>query len=211
MATITAPAPSARAPIRSPRATPTAIEVRDLVRQFGDFTAVDHLSFAVRPGEVFGFLGPNGAGKSTTIKMLCTLLRPTGGQARRQRLRRGARTGARARVDRHHLPGLQPRRPDHGGGEPALPQHDLPRPARRARHAHPRDAGDGRPGRPRERPRAHLLRRHEAAAGDRARPAAPPRRPLPRRADRRARPADAPEHLGRTSTNCASARASPSS
>jgi ABC-2 type transport system ATP-binding protein len=60
----------------------TAIEVRDLVRQFGSFTAVDHLSFAVRHGEVFGFLGPNGAGKSTTIKMLCTLLQPTGGMAR---------------------------------------------------------------------------------------------------------------------------------
>ncbi|MCA1668217.1 MAG: ATP-binding cassette domain-containing protein, partial [Thermomicrobia bacterium] len=63
------------------RLAPPAIEVRDLVRQFGDFTAVDHLSFAVQPGEVFGFLGPNGAGKSTTIKMLCTLLQPTGGGA----------------------------------------------------------------------------------------------------------------------------------
>jgi len=60
---------------------PPAIEVRGLVRRFGEFTAVDHLSFAVQPGEVFGFLGPNGAGKSTTIKMLCTLLQPTGGGA----------------------------------------------------------------------------------------------------------------------------------
>ncbi|HUY76140.1 MAG TPA: ATP-binding cassette domain-containing protein [Ktedonobacterales bacterium] len=59
-----------------------AIEARDLVRRFGDFTAVDHLSFRVRHGEVFGFLGPNGAGKSTTIKMLCTLLTPTEGIAR---------------------------------------------------------------------------------------------------------------------------------
>ncbi len=88
---------------------PAAIEVRDLVRQFGPFTAVDHLSFRVQPGEVFGFLGPNGAGKSTTIKMLCTLLRPTAGDGARQWLRRDARPGARARVDRHHLPGLQPR------------------------------------------------------------------------------------------------------
>ncbi len=61
---------------------PYAIAVHDLVRQFGTFTAVDHISFSVRPGEVFGFLGPNGAGKSTTIKMLCTLLRPTAGEAR---------------------------------------------------------------------------------------------------------------------------------
>ena len=58
-----------------------AIEVRDLVKTFGDFTAVDHLSFSVAHGEIFGFLGPNGAGKSTTIKMLCTLLRPTSGTA----------------------------------------------------------------------------------------------------------------------------------
>jgi ABC-2 type transport system ATP-binding protein len=59
-----------------------AIEVENLVRTFGDFTAVDGISFAVQPGEVFGFLGPNGAGKSTTIKMLCTLLKPTSGTAR---------------------------------------------------------------------------------------------------------------------------------
>ncbi len=58
-----------------------AIDVRDLVKRFDDFTAVDHLTFSVRPGEIFGFLGPNGAGKSTTIKMLCTLLQPTSGVA----------------------------------------------------------------------------------------------------------------------------------
>ena len=58
-----------------------AIEVRDLTRRFGDFTAVDRLSFDVRPGEIFGFLGANGAGKSTTIRMLCGLLRPTSGTA----------------------------------------------------------------------------------------------------------------------------------
>ncbi len=55
------------------------IEVRDLTRKFGDFTAVDHISFDVAQGEIFAFLGPNGAGKSTTIKMLTTLLHPTGG------------------------------------------------------------------------------------------------------------------------------------
>ena len=58
------------------------IEVRELVRRFGSFVAVDHVSFDVAEGEIFGFLGPNGAGKSTTIAMLCTLLRPTAGQAR---------------------------------------------------------------------------------------------------------------------------------
>lgn len=58
-----------------------AITVRDLTRRFGDFVAVDHVSFDVRAGEVFGFLGSNGAGKSTTIRMLCGLLKPTSGTA----------------------------------------------------------------------------------------------------------------------------------
>ena len=57
------------------------ITVDGLTRRFGDFTAVDHLSFDVRAGEIFGFLGANGAGKSTTIRMLCGLLKPTSGTA----------------------------------------------------------------------------------------------------------------------------------
>ncbi|MDD5760405.1 MAG: ATP-binding cassette domain-containing protein, partial [Desulfobulbaceae bacterium] len=57
------------------------IEVKNLIKEFNGFRAVDDLSFYVKKGEVFGFLGPNGAGKSTTIRMLCTLLRPTSGQA----------------------------------------------------------------------------------------------------------------------------------
>ena len=59
-----------------------AIEVRNLTRRFGDFTAVNDLTFDVREGEIFGFLGSNGAGKSTTIRMLCGLLRPSSGTAR---------------------------------------------------------------------------------------------------------------------------------
>ena len=58
-----------------------AITVVELTRKFGDFVAVDHVSFAVTPGEIFGFLGANGAGKSTTIRMLCGLLKPTSGSA----------------------------------------------------------------------------------------------------------------------------------
>jgi len=58
-----------------------AIDVRHLTRRFGDFVAVNDVSFDVRPGEIFGFLGSNGAGKSTTIRMLCGLLRPTSGTA----------------------------------------------------------------------------------------------------------------------------------
>jgi ABC-2 type transport system ATP-binding protein len=56
------------------------IEVKNLVRKFGDLTAVDNVSFSVNRGEIFAFLGPNGAGKSTTIRMLTTLLHPTSGE-----------------------------------------------------------------------------------------------------------------------------------
>jgi ABC-2 type transport system ATP-binding protein len=59
-----------------------AVETFDLVRRFGDFTAVDHIDLKVKGGSFFGFLGPNGAGKSTTIKMLTGLLGPTSGKIR---------------------------------------------------------------------------------------------------------------------------------
>jgi ABC-2 type transport system ATP-binding protein len=61
---------------------PAAIEVEKIVKRFGDFTAVNGVSFTVEPGEIFGLLGPNGAGKSTLIRMLTTLLPPTSGTAR---------------------------------------------------------------------------------------------------------------------------------
>jgi ABC-2 type transport system ATP-binding protein len=58
-----------------------AIEVRSIVKKFGDFTAVKGISFAVQEGEIFGLLGPNGAGKSTLIRMMTTLIQPTSGTA----------------------------------------------------------------------------------------------------------------------------------
>ena len=64
-----------------PTADRHAIITKDLTKKFGDFTAVDHVTFSVRRGEIFGFLGPNGAGKTTTIRMLLGLLRPTEGTA----------------------------------------------------------------------------------------------------------------------------------
>ena len=56
------------------------IEVRNFTKRYGEFVAVDDLSFTIREGEIFGFIGPNGAGKSTTIRFLATLLRPTTGE-----------------------------------------------------------------------------------------------------------------------------------
>jgi ABC-2 type transport system ATP-binding protein len=73
---------STRAPKRSSaskEAAPHIIEVEGLSKSFGDFKAVDGISFGVRAGEIFAFLGPNGAGKTTTIKMLTTLLSPSAG------------------------------------------------------------------------------------------------------------------------------------
>ncbi len=60
----------------------TVIEVHDLVKKFGDFTANDHLNFEVREGEIFGFLGANGAGKTTAMRILCGLSLPTSGTIR---------------------------------------------------------------------------------------------------------------------------------
>src|ERR1044071_6474636 len=58
-----------------------AVDTHELVKQFGDFVAVDHLNLHVNRGSFFGFLGPNGAGKTTTIKMLTGLIAPTSGSA----------------------------------------------------------------------------------------------------------------------------------
>ncbi len=58
-----------------------SVRVENLVKNFDDFVAVDHVTFNVEKGEIFGFLGSNGAGKSTTIRMLCGLLRPSAGKA----------------------------------------------------------------------------------------------------------------------------------
>ena len=58
-----------------------ALEVKGLTKRFDNFTAVDHVSFTVRRGEVIGYLGPNGSGKTTTIRMLCGLMTPSEGTA----------------------------------------------------------------------------------------------------------------------------------
>jgi ABC-2 type transport system ATP-binding protein len=76
-----------------------AVAVQDLVRKFGDFTAVDHVSFSVNTGEIFGLLGPNGAGKTTTFRMLCGLLPATAGTLKVAGVDlRTARASARQRI-----------------------------------------------------------------------------------------------------------------
>ena len=76
-----------------------AIVVEGLERAFDEVLAVQGVDLEVAEGEIYGFLGPNGAGKTTTVRMLTTLLLPTGGRATRRRPRRGRRgaRGARAR------------------------------------------------------------------------------------------------------------------
>ena len=71
-------APNAKVPTRSGR-TPSSS--RHIVKKYGDFTAVDDVSFHVKEGEIFGLLGPNGAGKSTLIRMMTTLIPITAGSA----------------------------------------------------------------------------------------------------------------------------------
>jgi ABC-2 type transport system ATP-binding protein len=68
--------------MRPPESGGAPVEVRGLTRRFGDFTAVEDVTFEVHAGEIFGFLGPNGAGKTTTIRMLTGLLAPTEGEGR---------------------------------------------------------------------------------------------------------------------------------
>jgi ABC-2 type transport system ATP-binding protein len=67
--------------VKAPNDNECAVVAEELTKKFGKFVAVDHVSFKVKRGEIFGFLGPNGAGKSTTIRMLCGLFSPTEGSA----------------------------------------------------------------------------------------------------------------------------------
>lgn len=81
------------------------IRVQNLVKQFGDLTAVDGISFEVRKGEIFAFLGPNGAGKTTTIGMLTTLLQPTSGTLQLNGLNPAVQKEECTKVLWHRVPG----------------------------------------------------------------------------------------------------------
>ena len=145
-----------------------AVEVRGLTKTYGEFVAVKDVSFEVAQGEIFAFLGPNGAGKSTTIKMLCTLARPTAGLGQGGRLRRRDGGPAGAPSHRARLPGADPRRPADRRGEPALPRRALRRALRPGRCAHHPGLEPGRPLGPAQGPRLDLLGRHGPAPRDRS-------------------------------------------
>jgi len=96
------------------------IVVQDLTKLFGRFVAVDHLTFSIGKGEIFGFLGPNGAGKSTTIRMLCGLLSSTSGTANGRRFRHQQGTGAGSPEYRLRIPEVQPLQGSHSLGKHKL-------------------------------------------------------------------------------------------
>ena len=115
-----------------------SVVVHDLEKRFGDFVAVDRISFEVAKGEIFGFLGPNGAGKSTTIRMLCGLLAPTSGSGTVAGF--DIRTPARADQAQHrlHEPEVLALRGPDGRGEHRLLQRHLPHsPDEESRRARP--------------------------------------------------------------------------
>src|SRR5215831_1326618 len=107
------------------------IEARDLVKRFDGFTAVDHISFEVPKGVVFGFLGPNGAGKTTTIKMLTTVLGPSEGQIRVAG-HDPVKEPMLVRRLRHRVPGSEPRRRADRDRKHGIAPCPLPRTAGRA-------------------------------------------------------------------------------
>ena len=113
------------------------IEVDQLSKKFGEIKAVDGVSFSVGAREIFGFLGPNGAGKSTTIKMLATLLKPTGGRATLA----GYDVATQPTEVRQSI-GLVfqdpvARQPADRGREPEVPRDAVRRPARRLQASAP--------------------------------------------------------------------------
>ncbi len=99
-----------------PEKIDAAVVVNNLTRKFGNFTAVDSISFSIPRGEIFGLLGPNGAGKTTTMRMLCGILQPTSGTATYSGLRCQHPTRRSQAADRIYVSEICPlRRPDRCG------------------------------------------------------------------------------------------------
>ena len=92
--------------------------VENITKKYGDFTAVDGVSFSVKDGEIFGLLGPNGAGKSTLIRMMTTLIPITSGKAFINGYRRAERSRCGAPLDGRDSAGDDQRHRSDGGGKP---------------------------------------------------------------------------------------------
>ena len=166
------------------------IRVQSLVKKFGDFTAVDNVSFDVAKGEIFAFLGPNGAGKTTTIKMLTTLLTPTSGTLEID----GLNPVEKQNEVRQRF-GIVFQDPSLDQDLTAMENMELhgalyhvPRKVRNAAH---RGAAQAlRALGPQGQPCEDVFRRHEAPSGDRTRLPAHAEDPVSRRADARPRSAE---------------------
>ena len=103
------------------------IRVENLVKKFGDFAAVDNISFEVPKGEIFAFLGPNGAGKTTTIKVLTTLLKATSGTVELDGMNPATHENEVRQAFWNRVPGSQPRPGFDGLGEHGFARSALSR------------------------------------------------------------------------------------
>ena len=171
------------------------IVVQNLTKRFGEFVAVDDVSFSVNEGEVFGWLGPNGAGKTTTIRMLLGLLHPTSGSTYVLGYNSATQTKAM-----HGVVGYMSQQFTLYDDLTAAENirfygriYGLSRKELRARQAE--IIADGRAGRPRRRADEHLVRRLEAAPGAGLCHRPPAQGRLSGRADRRRRPHQPPRVL----------------
>ena len=157
-----------------------AVIAKDLERRFGKFVAVNRVSFEVRKGEIFGFLGPNGAGKSTTIRMLCGILAPTGGQGTVAGYDLATPDRGDKVPHRLHEPEVLSLRRPHRRRERGFLQRHLPHPSREETGAQELGHRNGGPRRKAQHANRAPLRRLETAPCPRLRH--PPRasRHLPR-------------------------------
>ena len=158
------------------RTSAPVISVENLVHRYENRTALNGVSFDVRPAELFGLLGPNGSGKTTLFRILSTLMIPTSGRA----LVMGCDAAQDAREppppDRRGVSGAE-RRPQTHRVRKSVASGPSLRPARiSAEKAHRRNSDSRRPGRPRQGTRRNFFRRHAAPHRTRERPAASSRR-----------------------------------